>query len=84
MEVWRICQRKYANTPFSGEGELYVQGRWHPKGYKIIYTSSTLALASLEMFVNLESDKIPLVAIRAFIDENIPISEVLPSHLPDN
>ena len=82
MQVWRLCQKKYQDTAFSGEGGLYASGRWHPKGLPIVYTSSSLALATLEVFVHLESDQIPLVAIRAIIDDDVAISEVPPGLFP--
>jgi RES domain-containing protein len=82
VQVWRLCQRKYQDTAFSGEGGLYASGRWHPKGFPIVYTSSCLALATLELFVHLESDRIPLVAIRALIDDDLPISEIPPALFP--
>lgn len=55
--VWRICAAKYQDTAFSGMGGLYVPGRWHYQGHKIVYTAENLSLASLEIFVHLESDK---------------------------
>ena len=52
MFVWRICSKKYQSSAFSGTGGLYTSGRWHPQGYKIVYTAESLALASLEIFVH--------------------------------
>ncbi len=84
MYVWRLCQQKHQNTAFSGEGGLYAAGRWHPKGYPIVYTAESLALASLEVFVHLESDRILLVAIRAEIPDNLAIKEIKQEDLPEN
>ena len=81
MIVWRICSRKYQETAFSGEGGLYASGRWHPQGLKIVYTAESLALASLEIFVHLESNNVPLVAIKAHIPD-VAIEKV--ERLPDN
>jgi RES domain-containing protein len=55
VRIWRITAHKHIETVFSGVGGLYVSGRWHPQGYKISYTSESLALASLEVFVHSES-----------------------------
>ncbi len=52
MFVWRICATKHQKSAFSGVGGLYVPGRWHPQGHKIVYTAESLALASLEIFVH--------------------------------
>lgn len=84
MEVWRLCKQKYQDSAFSGEGGFYASGRWHPQGFSIVYTASSLALATLEIFVHLESDKIPLVAIRAIIPDHVAILEVDPNLLPSN
>jgi len=43
-----------------------------------------LALATLELFVHTESDKIPLVAIRAHIPNSLAIDEVDIKTLPSN
>lgn len=82
MFVWRICATKYQKLAFSGEGGLYVPGRWHPQGHKIVYTSESLALASLEIFVHLESDRISLAAIKAWLPNELKTEEVKVEHLP--
>ena len=69
MFVWRICAKKYQSSAFSGIGGLHASGRWHPQGYKIVYTAESLALASLEIFVHLESDRVPLVPIKAWLPD---------------
>ncbi len=84
MFVWRICSQKYRASAFSGIGGLYVPGRWHPQGHKIVYTAESLALASLEIFVHLESDRVPLVAIKAWLPDELEIEELEPERLPDN
>ena len=38
----------------SGNGGLFAPGRWHTQGRRIVYSSSSLALAMLELFVNLQ------------------------------
>lgn len=82
MIVWRICSRKYRASAFSGVGGLYVPGRWHPQGYKIVHTAESLALASLEIFVHLESNNAPLVAIKAEIPDRLAMAKV--DRLPNN
>ncbi|MDJ0648735.1 MAG: RES family NAD+ phosphorylase [Xenococcaceae cyanobacterium MO_188.B19] len=76
MYLWRICAAKYQDSSCSGLGGLYAAGRWHQKGNKIIYTAESLALATLEIFVHLESDRVPLVAIKAQIDDDVEIGTV--------
>ncbi len=40
---------------FSGLGGVYASGRWHTQGRRIVYTSESLALASLEKLVHAHS-----------------------------
>ena len=49
MSTWYRAHR--ANTidmVFSGEGGLYVAGRWNYKGRKVIYCSQSISLCTLE------------------------------------
>lgn len=55
MRVFRICRPRWANN-LSGSG---VAGRWNNAGARIIYTSSSLALALLEILVHVELDQVP-------------------------
>jgi RES domain-containing protein len=84
VRIWRITARKHIETVFSGVGGLYASGRWHPQGYKISYTSESLALASLEVFVHSETTDIPLACVSATIPENTPILEITTEILPAN
>ncbi len=74
MYLWRICAAKYQDSAFSGLGGLYVSGRWHQRGNKVVYTAESLALATLEILVHLESDRVPLVAIKAYIEEKLEVA----------
>jgi RES domain-containing protein len=69
VRIWRITATKHIDTVFSGVGGLYASGRWHPQGYKISYTSESLALASLEVFVHIETTDIPLAIVSTIIAE---------------
>ena len=82
MRVWRICKQKHQQSAFSGVGGLYTPGRWTPQGFPVVYTAESLALASLEVFVHTQSERIPLIAIRAFIPDNAAMTKVDVSTLP--
>lgn len=41
----------------TGNGGLFAPGRWHSQGQRVIYSSSSLALATLELFVNLQKKR---------------------------
>lgn len=55
IEVFRIVKAKYAATAFSGEAAKLYPGRWNHYGTQAIYTSASLALATLELIVQLEA-----------------------------
>jgi RES domain-containing protein len=82
--VWRICKAGRKATAFDGEGARRYPGRWNHKGVPIVYCASSLALASLEYFVHLDSDDWPddLVAIRAEVPGDVPFESVDPRTLP--
>lgn len=49
MSIWfRASQNPQAETVFSGEGGIYVAGRWNHKGTKAIYCSQSISLCTLE------------------------------------
>lgn len=53
MILYRVESRRRAQSAFSGEGGLHVAGRWNSLGSRLVYTSSSLALACLEKRVHL-------------------------------
>ena len=40
---------------FSGEGGLHYAGRWNSRGTRVVYTSSSAALACLETLVHMQA-----------------------------
>jgi len=72
MRVWRICKSKFAASAFSGEGARLYQGRWNPADVRMVYTSTSLALAAVEFFVHLDPSVAPddLVSVFANIPDN--------------
>ena len=50
--AWRIVQAHVADRAFTGEGSRRYGGRWNSKGFAIVYTSSSLSLAILEVLVH--------------------------------
>ncbi|MEN8249224.1 MAG: RES family NAD+ phosphorylase [Bacteroidota bacterium] len=51
MFVYRISKKEYIND-LSGIGAGLHGGRWNPKGLNLVYTSGSIALASLEFMVH--------------------------------
>jgi RES domain-containing protein len=87
MVGWRISKRRYANPPsaaFDGEGSRRRGGRWTPPGQRVAYASSSLALASLEYFVNLDPQDAPadLVSIQVTIPVSVRYEQISVTSLP--
>ncbi len=61
-------------------------GRWTPKGVRAVYTSSSLALAALELLVHLAKEDMGtvFVAISADIPNNLQIDAIAPDQLLEN
>lgn len=84
MRLWRICRRKYAAEAASGEGARLYGGRWNSRGVRVVYASTSLALAAVETFVNLEPNLRPadLVSIKGEIPDVLKISRLDSEKLP--
>jgi RES domain-containing protein len=84
VQVWRVCSRKYRR--FDGEGARLYGGRWNHAGTAIVYTSASLALAALELFVHVDIDLIPtdLVAVSTDIPDSVVVDNVKIENLPKN
>ena len=86
MRLWRICRERFAAEAFSGEGARRCGGRWNSKGVGMIYTSTSLALAVVETFVNLEPNLRPddLVSIQAELPDSVATERLDVKSLPAN
>ncbi|UCD80892.1 MAG: RES domain-containing protein [Desulfobacterales bacterium] len=51
--AWRIAQAHVADRAFTGEGARRYGGRWNSKGVAVVYTSSSISLAILEVLVHI-------------------------------
>jgi RES domain-containing protein len=85
MRIWRICRAPYAAEGFSGEGARRLGGRWNSRGVPMVYTSTSLALAAIELFVHVEPGLAPkdLVCLAATLPEGEPARKVEAAELPD-
>lgn len=84
MRAWRICRARFAAEAFSGSGARRFGGRWNSPGVAMVYASSSLALAAIELFVHLEPAQQPddLVAIAASLPEGEQAQRLDPDMLP--
>ena len=73
MVVYRLTKKKYAHDPLGGAGGLVVGGRWHHKGFRVVYCAQSLSLASLEFFVHFEplSKSVALVAVEIEVPDGL-------------
>jgi RES domain-containing protein len=85
MQIWRLCRAVHAAQAFSGEGARRFGGRWNSRGVRMVYCSSSLALAAIELFVHLEPAQAPadLVAVAATLPDGEPGRAIGPSELAD-
>ena len=84
MRFWQICRRRYAADAATGEGARLCGGRWNSRGVRVVYASTSPALAAVETFVNMEPNLQPrdLVSIEAEISEELEIGRLEQKTLP--
>jgi RES domain-containing protein len=56
VHLWQLVEPEHL-PGLSGEGPRKNGGRWNSPGKPVVYCASSLALAALEVFVNLPRDK---------------------------
>jgi RES domain-containing protein len=84
MRIWRLCRAAYAAEAFSGLGARRFGGRWNSRGVPMVYSSSSLALAAMELFVHLEPGQAPddLVYLSAVLSGGEPGRTLHSAELP--
>ena len=85
-QVYRVLRKKYARTPFDGEGAYRYGGRWSSPGVRLSYTSEHQSLALLEYFVHVDKDDPPtdLVLAIAEVPDDLSREMVEIGQLPAN
>jgi RES domain-containing protein len=86
VQISRICRARFAGEAFSGLGARRFGGRWNTPGVPMVYASTSLALAAIELFVHLEPNLQPddLVSIAATLPTGEPAWRLGPDELPAN
>ncbi len=85
IRAFRLCKTKFMASAFSGEGARLNGGRWNSPGLAVVYTSSSLSLATLEVLVHLE-DPEAFARLFSWVPLEIPgdlIERIDPATLPD-
>jgi len=54
VQAWRLVKKNRVDTAYDGEGAFRFGGRWNNRGHRMVYASSTLALALLEILVHID------------------------------
>lgn len=57
ITAWRISPKEYEDAAFSGKGAKEYGGRFNSVGTPLVYTSASLALATLELLVRTNARK---------------------------
>ncbi len=86
IRAFLLCKTRYLGTAFSGEGARLSGGRWNSPGLAMVYTSSSLSLASLEVMVHLE-DPDAFKRLFSWLPLEIPedlVERLDPAQLPAN
>ena len=55
FSAYRLVKQRHIGSAFDGEGASIYGGRWNSPGVPVVYTSESLALCCLEIFVHLPS-----------------------------
>lgn len=56
MKMYRLTQKKFADTPFNPLGAKQFGGRWNSKGTEALYFAESESLCVLEVFVHINND----------------------------
>ena len=86
IRAFRLCKTCYLATAFSGEGARLSGGRWNSPGLAMVYTASSLSLATLEVLVHLE-DPDAFKRLFSWLPLEIPedlVERLDPAQLPAN
>jgi RES domain-containing protein len=52
VRAWRLTPTRHVDTAFTGNGAALYGGRWNRQGEAVVYLSTSLALATLEVIVH--------------------------------
>jgi RES domain-containing protein len=82
--LWRICRAVRAANAFDGEGARLYPGRWNGAGVPVVYCSSSLSLATIEMLVHVDPGNLPLdlVVVRAELPDSVKAERIDRASLP--
>ncbi|TVP58397.1 MAG: RES domain-containing protein [Gemmatimonadales bacterium] len=82
--MWRLARAPYQDL--DGEGARLYGGRWNSVGTPVVYASSNLSLAVLEMLVHVDPEDLPrdLVAIQVQAPDPSSAEQIRLEDLPED
>ena len=83
MILYHLEKWKYKNV-WPPEGTLHADGRWNLPGQWVIYTSSTISLAKLEILANERNLPIKRACITIEVPDTMDVVELNNKDLPAN
>jgi RES domain-containing protein len=85
MRAFRLEQKKYEKEALEGIGAKIFGGRWNSVGRQVVYASSSIALAALEILAKTQDESflIPLVVIPLMIPDEL-IHQIRERDLPND
>ena len=81
MTAYRLASRRYSSN--SSEGARLYGGRWNAAGTPVLYASSTISLATLEVLVHHKTVPVDYQVIEIEIPHTLPIENVAREELPE-
>ncbi|MGH6960797.1 MAG: RES family NAD+ phosphorylase [Dongiaceae bacterium] len=82
LTAYRIADRRH--PILDGAGSLIVAGRWHSIGRRVIYASTSFAVALLEKLVHSNTGKVPKthVAVEIQLPAGVAIERITGEDIP--
>ena len=85
ITAWRIVRAEYADDVFGGEGARRFGGRWNKIGHRVVYTASSVSLATLELIVGTpRAQLLSAFVITSCTFPEVIVDDVDETRLPSN
>jgi RES domain-containing protein len=83
VRVWRLVRKRRLPDAFTGEGSRVAGGRWNSPGIRMVYTSTSLSLATLEYLVRANPLRAPhdIYSIWADVPDDLRLEIIRPDQL---